>query len=256
MAEIRETKKALFEYCLRLGDNNLILGHRLSEWCGHGPVLEQDIALINVALDLVGSATSLLEYAADVEGEGRSADELAYLRNEMQFRNAMLVEQPNGDFAYTIARQFFYDVYSYYLNEALKNSKDATLSAIAEKSIKEITYHLRHSSEWMIRLGDGTEESKRRMQVAVDELWIHTGDLFSMNETDTLLIKEGIAVDKSLIKVQWDKMVKEVMNRATLNIPADTFMLTGSLEGKHTEHLGYLLAEMQYLPRAYPGAKW
>ena len=256
MTEITDTKKALFEYCLRLGDNNLILGHRLSEWCGHGPVLEQDIALINVALDLVGSATSLLEYAAEVEGKGRSADDLAYLRDELHFRNVMLVEQPNGDFAYTIARQFFYDVYSYHLNEALKSSKDPRLSAIAEKSLKEITYHLRHSSEWIIRLGDGTDESKRRMQAAVDDLWMHTGDMFVMNETDALLIKEGIAVDKSLIKLQWDKMVKEIMNRATLTIPANIFMLTGSLEGKHTEHLGFLLAEMQYLPRAYPDAKW
>ena len=212
--------------------------------------------MINVALDLVGSATTLLDYAALVEGKGRTADDLAYLRDEMHYRNVMLVEQPNGDFAYTIARQFFYDVYNFYLNTALKSSKDATIAAIAEKSLKEITYHLRHSSEWMIRFGDGTEESKRRVQEAVDDLWMHTGDLFSMNEVDALLIEEGIAVDKTGIRQQWDKMVKELMQRATLTIPENTFMLSGSLEGKHTEHLGFLLAEMQYLPRAYPGAKW
>jgi ring-1,2-phenylacetyl-CoA epoxidase subunit PaaC len=248
--------KALFEYALRLGDNSLILGHRLSEWCGHGPVLEQDIALTNIALDLVGQATLFLEYASRLENKGRSADDLAFLRDAMGFRNAMLVEQPNGDFAFTLVRQFLFDVHHYHFFNELQKSRDEQIAAIAIKSLKEITYHLRHSSEWVVRLGDGTEESHRRMQNAVNDLWEYTGGLFDMNEVDEALIREGIAVDQSTIFPLWEKTVKEVLERATLQYPADVYMHTGSLEGKHTEHLGYLLAEMQFLPRAYPGAKW
>jgi ring-1,2-phenylacetyl-CoA epoxidase subunit PaaC len=251
-----DIKTALFDYCLRLGDTSLVLGHRLSEWCGHGPVLEQDIALINVALDLVGQSTNLLEYAAKVEEKGRTADDLAYLRESMNYRNALLVEQPNGDFGCTIVRQFFFDAFHYYQFEQLKNSKDETLAAIANKSIKEITYHLRHSKEWIVRLGDGTDESNRRVQDAVNELWTYTGDLFAMNQFDEVLIKEGIAFDLKQLKPAWEKMVKEVMSEAKLALPENNFMQSGSLEGKHTEHLGYLLAEMQSLPRAHPGATW
>ena len=251
-----EIKNSLFEYLLRLGDNSLILGHRLSEWCGHGPILEEDIAMTNIALDLVGQARTILAYAGETEGKGRTEDDLAYLRNERHFRNALLVEQPNGDFGCTMVRQFLYTAFSYLIFEELKKSKDTKLSAIAEKSLKEVTYHLRHSSEWLIRLGDGTEESHRRVQNAVDDMWMFTDDLFGMNDVDKTLIKEGIAIDLNQIKSKWEKIVADVFFKAKLTIPQNVFMITGSREGRHTEHLGYLLVEMQFLPRAYPGAKW
>jgi len=249
-------KEAKFEYLLRLADSSLIIGHRLSEWCGHGPILEEDIGLINIALDFVGNATSLYNYAGQVEGKGRTEDDLAYLRGEREFRNLLLTEQPNGDYAKTIARQFLYDVYTFYLYEKLKNSKDETIAAIAAKSHKEITYHLRHTTEWMLRLGDGTPESHQRLQTALNELWMFTPDLFDMDETDASLIKEGIVPDLNVITEQWEKRVKEVIAEATLQIPATTFKQKGSRSGKHTEHLGFLLAEMKTLHRAYPGAKW
>lgn len=249
-------KEATFEYLLRLGDSSLIIGHRLSEWCGHGPILEEDIAMTNIALDFVGNATALLTYAAQVEGKGRTEDELAFMRNEREFRNLLLTEQPNGDFAQTIARQFLFDTYMYFLYEELKNSKDETLAALATKAHKEITYHLRHTTEWVYRLGDGTEESRERMQHALDALWMFTHELFDMDETDTVLIKEGIAPDLALLKPKWEQHVEEVIKKATLQIPKTTFRQKGSREGKHTEHLGFLLAEMQYVHRAYPGVKW
>ncbi|MBA3901054.1 MAG: phenylacetate-CoA oxygenase subunit PaaC [Bacteroidetes bacterium] len=249
-------EKARFEYCLRLGDSSLILGHRLSEWCGHGPVLEEDIALINIALDLIGRATNILKYAGEVEGQGRTEDQLAYLRNERDFQNLLLTELPNGDFAVTIARQFFYDAYSYFLYTELLQSKDAQLAAIAEKAIKEIKYHLRHSSEWMIKLGDGTAESHDRLQTAVNNLWRYTGEMFMADEMDKLLQHEGIAPDLAAIQTNWHTMVSEVLERATLQKPAETYMQSGSKKGIHTEHLGFLLAEMQYLPRMHRGAKW
>ena len=251
-----DKQKALFEYCLRLGDSSLILAQRLSEWCGHGPVLEEDIAFTNIALDYMGHATSILKYAGQVEGKGRTEDDLAYLRNEREFKNALLVEQPNGDYACTITRQFLFSAFTYYLYEELKKSKDETISGIAAKAYKEITYHVRHSSEWIYRLGDGTEESHKRLQEALSNLWMYTGDLFDMDESDTTLTKEGIAADLKLIKSKWEKHVAEVISKATLKIPSETFMQKGSKEGKHTEHLGYILAEMQFIPRAYPGAKW
>lgn len=247
---------AKFEYLLRLGDSSLVIGHRLSEWCGHGPILEEDIALINIALDFVGNATSILCYAAMIEGKGRSEDDLAYLRNEREYRNLLLTEQPNGDYATTIARQFLYDVYTFFLYEELKNSKDETIAAIAAKSHKEITYHLRHSTQWMLRLGDGTEESHQRLQTALNDLWMFTPDLFDMDEIDALLITEGIAVDLNIVKIAWEKRVNEVIAESTLQIPATNVKQKGSREGKHSEHLGFLLAEMQYIPRSYPDAKW
>lgn len=249
-------KQTKFEYILRLADSSLIIGHRLSEWCGHGPILEEDIALTNTALDFVGNATALYTYAAQVEGKGRTEDDLAYLRNEREYYNLLLAEQPNGDYANTMARQFLYDVYTFFLYEELKNSKDETIAAIATKSHKEITYHLRHSTEWMYRMGDGTQESHQRIQTALNELWMFTSDLFDMDDTDTALIKEGVAPDLNKIKEKWEKRVKEVITEATLQIPTTTFKQKGSREGKHTEHLGFLLAEMQYVHRAYPGAKW
>ena len=249
-------QESKFEYLLRLGDSSLIIGHRLSEWCGHGPILEEDIALINIALDFVGNATSILGYAGQVEGKGRTEDDLAFMRGEREFRNLLITEQPNGDFANTIARQFLFDTYMFFLYEELKSSKDETIAAIAVKSHKEITYHLRHTSEWMLRLGDGTAESHERLQNGLNDLWMFTSEMFDMDEVDTLLMKEGIAPDLNKVKANWEKRVHEVLAEATLEIPTTTFKQKGSKEGKHSEHLGFLLAEMQYVHRAYPGAKW
>lgn len=246
----------LFKYTLRLGDTNLILGHRLSEWTGHGPFLEEDLALTNIALDLTGTANSLLEYAASIENKGRSADDLAFFRNDRQFYNVQLVEQPNGDYAKTIIRQVFIDCFDLYFYQALAKSKDETLAGIAQKSIKEVTYHLRHSSSWVERFGNGTEESHIRAQNALNELWQYTGELFEMNELDEALLKEGIAVDLNAVKQQWEKYITELFVKSTLTIPENVFMQTGSRKCIHTEHLGFLLAEMQALPRMYPSAKW
>jgi ring-1,2-phenylacetyl-CoA epoxidase subunit PaaC len=249
-------KEATFQYLLRLGDSSLIIGHRLSEWCGHGPILEEDIALTNIALDFVGNATAILTYAAQVEGKGRTEDDLAFMRHEREFRNLLLTEQPNGDYAQTIARQFLFDTYMYFLYEELKNSKDETLAALATKAHKEVTYHLRHTTEWIYRLGDGTEESHERLQTGLNALWMYTSDLFDMDEVDALLIKEGIVPDLTLVKTKWEVHVNEVLQKATLQVPKNNFKQKGSREGKHSEHLGFLLAEMQYVHRAYPGVKW
>jgi ring-1,2-phenylacetyl-CoA epoxidase subunit PaaC len=249
-------KEAKFEYLLRLGDSSLIIGHRLSEWCGHGPILEEDIALINIALDFVGNATSILAYAGQVEGKGRDEDALAYMRDERGYRNLLITEQPNGDYANTIARQFLFDTYMYFLYEELKNSKDETIAAIAVKSHKEITYHLRHTTEWMYRLGDGTAESHERIQNGLNDLWMFTSEMFDMDEVDAILIKEGIVPDLNIVKAAWEKRVKEVIAEATLTIPTTLFKQKGSKEGKHSEHLGFLLAEMQYVHRSFPNAKW
>jgi ring-1,2-phenylacetyl-CoA epoxidase subunit PaaC len=249
-------KEATFQYLLRLGDSSLIIGHRLSEWCGHGPILEEDIALTNIALDFVGNATAILTYAAQVEGKGRTEDDLAFMRNEREFRNLLLTEQLNGDYAQTIARQFLFDAYMYFLYEELKSSKDETLAALATKAHKEITYHLRHTTEWMYRLGDGTEESHERIQTGLNTLWMYTPDLFDMDEVDALLIKEGIVPNLTLVKTNWENLVNKVIQEATLQIPKSPFKQKGSREGKHSEHLGFLLAEMQYVHRAYPGVKW
>ena len=250
------SEEAKFQYLLRLGDSSLIIGHRLSEWCGHGPILEEDIALINIALDFVGNATSILEYAAKVENKGRNEDDLAFLRGEREYRNLLITEQPNGDYAATIARQFLFDTYMFYLYAELKNSKDENIAAIATKSHKEIIYHLRHTTEWMYRLGDGTTESHDRLQNAVNELWMFIAEMFDMDEVDTILIKEGIVPDLSKIKASWDKHIQTVFAEATIQIPTTTFKQKGSKEGKHSEHLGFLLAEMQSVHRSFPDAKW
>ncbi len=249
-------KEALLTYCLRRGDDNLILSNRLGEWCGHGPQLEEDIALTNRALDLIGQARNYLQYAAEVEGKGRSEDDLAYLRNERQFVNTKLVEQPNGDYAHTICRSFLYDAWHLPLQHALTKSTDERIAAIAGKAVKEVSYHLRTSSEWMIRFGDGTEESNRRAQAALDALWTYTGDLFVQDDVDAILLKAGVVPDMASIKVAFDKAVDSVLAEATLKRPADGYMATGGRHGKHSEHLGYMLAEMQYLQRAHPGAAW
>lgn len=251
-----DKKEALFEYCLRLGDSSLILGHRVSEWCGHGPVLEEDIALTNIALDLIGQSRSMLSYAGEVEAKGRTDDDLAYLRDAFKYRNVLLAEQENGDFGKTIMRQFLFDCFHFFLLEELQNSTDKRIAAYAAKSIKEVSYHLKHSSEWVIRLGDGTDESHSRVQTALNDLWMFTGELFEMDEVDALLIKEGIAPDLSEIKKKWTNRVTEILTEATLTIPEDGWMQSGGKQGKHGELLGYILAELQFVQRAYPGCEW
>jgi ring-1,2-phenylacetyl-CoA epoxidase subunit PaaC len=249
-------KNHLFEYLLRLGDNTLVAGHRLSEWCGHGPQLEEDIALINVSLDLIGRTRSWLQYAAEVEGAGRTEDDLAFKRDDVFFRNNYICEQPNGDYAQTILKQFLFDAFTYFQYTELANSKDETIAAIAKKSLKEIQYHVRHSRDWTLRLGDGTEESNQRMQTALNFLWRFTQDMFDMDETDEVLLQSGIACDNKKIKLEWDNLVLSTLEEANLKVPANTFFAKGTRSGMHTEHLGFLLAEMQYLPRAYPTANW
>jgi ring-1,2-phenylacetyl-CoA epoxidase subunit PaaC len=249
--------EAKFEYLLRLGDNALILGHRLSEWCGHGPILEQDIAITNIALDQVGQARSLLQYAGEIEGKGRSEDELAYKRDVMGYRNVLLVEQPNEDFAYTIVRQFLFDNFNFLLYQRLCQSKDEHLRAIAEKSIKEITYHLRYSSEWMIRLGDGTEESHEKMQTALDDLIIYSGELTKPDAVDTMMHETGIAPDLGALQTVYQQKLKDILAAATLQLPEVKYMQSGGKDGSmHTEHLGYILAELQFVQRAYPNMEW
>ncbi len=245
-----------FTYLLRLGDNALILGQRLSEWCGHGPVLEQDIALTNIALDLVGQARSVLAYAGEVEGRGRSEDDLAYFRNAHEFYNVLLVEQPNEHWGHTIVRQFLFDAFHYYLLQELTHSRDAHLKAIAEKSLKEVTYHLRFSSEWMIRLGDGTDLSHQKMQDALEELWMFSGELCTPDALDAAMLETGLGADLQRIKPLYDSKVAEVLREATLSAPAQTWMQQGGKQGRHTEYLDYILAEMQQVQRAMPGLSW
>ncbi|MEH6403385.1 MAG: 1,2-phenylacetyl-CoA epoxidase subunit PaaC [Sneathiella sp.] len=248
--------KMLFEYLLRLGDNSLILGQRLAEWCGKSPVLEEELALMNVGLDLIGQARLFLKYAGEVEAAGRDEDDLAFHRDTQEWRNLLLVEQPNGDFAKTMARQLFIDCFQYVQFEGLLHSTDKTVSEIAAKSLKEITYHRRHSRDWVIRLGDGTEESHQRMQTAIDELWGFVPEMFDMDDIDNAMLKAGIGVDAGALRARWDAMINDIFAEATLTRPEDTWSVRGSRVGKHSEHLGLLLAEMQFLPRAYPDAKW
>ena len=245
-----------YKYALQLGDNALILAQRLGEWCGHGPVLEQDIALTNIALDLLGEARLWLSYAAELEGRGRTEDELAYFRDAPEFRNALLLEQPNGDWACTIARQFFFDTFHFHLMQALAGSADKRLAAIAEKTLKEVRYHLQFSSEWMIRLGDGTALSHQKIQTAVDDLWMYTGELTTPNETEKLAAEAGTGVETAEIQPLWAAKVAAVLDEATLRTPQAGWMQSGGKDGRHTEHLGYILAEMQHLQRSYPGLEW
>lgn len=246
----------LFEYLLRLGDDSLIIGHRLSEWCGHGPILEEDIAMTNMALDFIGQATTILEYAGKVEGKGRDADALAFLRFEREYRNTLLVEQPNEDFGVTMVRQFLFDAFRKPLYEALIKSSDEQIAAIAEKSLKETKYHLKHSSEWVIRLGDGTEESHEKAQYALDTLWRYTDELFFENEVDAALQAQNIVPSLITIKAEWLKTVTAVLEEATLTIPQNGWQHKGGRTGLHSENLGYILAELQYMQRSYPNMKW
>ena len=249
-------KKGLFDYLLWMGDTTLVLGHRLSEWCGHGPILEEDIALTNIALDLLGQARYYYTYAGEVEGKARTEDDLAYLRDVMDFRNSLLVEQPNGDFAVTMVRQFLYTAFSYHLQNALLSSSDERIRSIAEKAVKEVTYHLRHSSDWIIRLGDGTPESHNKVQDALNNTWMYVDDLFLVIPCDKLLVEEKIIPDMAVIRQKWEETIKNVLGEATLKLPAQSYMMKGGRDGKHSEHLGFILAELQFLQRAYPNAKW
>jgi ring-1,2-phenylacetyl-CoA epoxidase subunit PaaC len=250
------TQEAFYQYIVRLGDDSLILGQRISEWCGHGPILEEDIALTNIALDLIGQTNNLYELAVSIENKGNNIDQLAFLRLEKEYSNLLLVEQPNVDFGYTIVRQFFFDVYRKLVFESLCNSTDERLAGIAEKSLKETKYHLKHSSEWVIRLGDGTEESHRRVQEAVNTLWKFTDELFYQDEVDQKVIELGLGVDNSIFKATWNTHVEQVLTEATLTIPTNSWQHTGGRKGIHTEHFGYLLSEMQYMQRAYPNMEW
>lgn len=249
-------QEALFKYVLRLGDNALIQGHRLSEWCSKGPILEEDLALTNIALDNIGLAQAFLKYAAELEGLGKTEDDLAYKRAERQFYNNQITELPIGDFAFTIAKQLLISSFEFHLFTALSQSTDETIAGIAAKGLKEVRYHFVHSRDWCYRLGEGTELSHEKLQHAVDELWMYTGEFFEMGEEDNLLISEGIAINLEDLRSKWKATVSSVLKEATIDVPADGFMQTGSRNGIHTEHLGHLLAEMQYLQRAYPDAKW
>lgn len=246
----------LFPYLLRLADDRLVLGHRLSEWCGHGPILEEDIALANVALDLIGEATALYKLAGEAEGQGRTEDALAYFRDAVDFRNALLVELPKGDFAVTIVRQFFFSVYSLLQMEALSKSSNAELAGIAAKTVKEARYHVRHSGQWVVTLGDGTEESHQRAQRAVNDLWRYTGELFIADDVDREAVAADVGVDPSTLADAWRAQVSEVLERATLTVPTVAYMQRGGRDGKHTEHLGHMLDEMQIVARSHPGASW
>lgn len=253
---LRPMSRSSFEYLLRLGDDRLVLGHRLSEWCGHAPILEEDIALANIALDLIGQATLFLGLAGRAEGKGRDADALAYLRDTVDYRNALLVELPKGDFAATIVRQLFFSVFALLQAEALQSSRDRDLAGIAAKGVKESRYHVRHSADWVVKLGGGTDESHARAQRAVDDLWRYTGELFLADDVDRAAAAEGLGVDPSSLEHTWQASVRDVLTRATLTIPEGVYMQRGGRHGRHTEHLGHMLAEMQILARSHPGAAW
>ena len=248
--------KALQNYCISLGDDSLILGHRLSEWCSNGPFLEEDLALTNVALDFMGRARMFYGYAAALDGEQRSEDDIAFLRDCRDYRNLLINELPNGDFAFTLARQLMIDVYDLAFFTRLAQSADATLAGIAGKAVKESHYHLRRSEDWIKRLGDGTEESHLRVQNAFDQLWAYWPEMFEMTDDEQQLVEAGIAVDRSSLRVDWESTMHAVLQEATLLVPTDDLNIGGGREGIHTEHLGFLLAEMQFLQRTYPGQQW
>ena len=245
-----------FQYVLSIGDDALITAQRLSEWAYRAPFLEEDIALSNISLDMFGRANLFLDYAASLKGNDTTADDLAFKRNEREFTNKLLCEQPNGNFANTMVRQFFLDAFNKLFLLKLINSNDDQLSAISQKAIKETNYHLRHSSKWIIRLGDGTPESHAKVQLAIDNLWMFTEELFEMNDNDIKMEQQKIGVDCSVLKPQWDIIINDVFLEARVNRPEDLHMTTGGRQGVHTEHLGHLLSDMQYLQRAYPDATW
>jgi len=250
-------KDLLFQYCLRMGDTHNVLSHRMAEWCSNAHILEEDIAMTNISLDHLGAASIWLTYAGEVEGKGRTEDDLTFHRDERAYYNMLIAELPNGNFADTIARNFMFDAFAKLYYGQLINSADETIAGIAAKVLKEANYHVKHSAQWMLRLGDGTDESKTKMQAAINEVWRFTGNMFEMDATDQTLADAGVGVDVTALKSDWMNMVTEVVEKSTLTMPsADEFMMTGSKEAIHTEALGHMLAEMQFLPRAYPTAKW
>jgi ring-1,2-phenylacetyl-CoA epoxidase subunit PaaC len=248
--------QALFRYVLRLGDLSLVLGQRLGEWVGHAPALEEDLGLANIALDLIGQARLLLTYAGEVEGRGRGEDDIAFLREHGEYLNAILAEQPNGDFGQTIVRQVLIDAFQLELYQRMTASTDERLAAIAVKSVKEILYHLRYSSGWLVRLGDGTAESQARVQTALETLWPYTVELFAEDELDRMMADQGVAPRLSDVRVSWLRRIDEILSEATLRRPDDRPHSWHGKRGQHSEHLGYILAEMQHLQRTYPGARW
>ncbi|MEW6371038.1 MAG: 1,2-phenylacetyl-CoA epoxidase subunit PaaC [Pseudomonadota bacterium] len=248
---------AKFEYVLRQGDNALILSQQLSQLCGKGPALEEDMALTNVALDLLGQTRMWLTYAGELEGKGRDEDRIAFHRDAIDYRNVLLVEQPNGSYAETMMRQFFFDTWHYFLMQGLLKSTDQRIAEIAEKSLKEVTYHLRRSGDLVVRLGDGTDISHAKMQTAADELWMYTGEVFLYDEVDKAMVEQGVAPPVEGLRAAFLEHVSEIFAEATLTMPPpDAWMQRGGKQGRHSEHLGYILAEMQFLQRAYPGAEW
>ena len=246
----------LYQYILGIADNNLILGQRLGELCGHGPTLEVDIACTNISLDLLGQVRNYYQYAAKVAGDGRKEDDIAMLRLERDYINVLLVEQPNTDFAYVMARQFLFDVYHYMFVNELQNSQDETLAAIAKKAIKEVSYHLRFSSDWIKRFGDGTDESHNKVQKAIDDLWTYTDELFHQTEADKWAISEGIGVETSKLKNSYYEKVTDILEEATLQIPESKYFRKGGKQGIHTEYMGYILSELQYMQRTFPNMTW
>ncbi|MCX8080895.1 MAG: phenylacetate-CoA oxygenase subunit PaaC [Bacteroidia bacterium] len=250
------TNLALFRYLLKIGDDLLINAQRLCEWTGHGPFLEEDLALTNIALDLFGQANAFLEYAAKVEGKGRDQDALAFHRNDTQFLNAKLVEIPNGDYAQTILKQALIDSFRYLLYQELVKSSDQTIAGIASKGVKEVTYHRRHTHQWVIRFGNGTNESMERLNNALGNLWKYTGDLFESDEDDAMVEKSGVGVAFHKIFPAWEEEIKNLFSKSNLRYPENVWMIKGGRKGVHTEYLSYLLNEMQMLPRMYPDAKW
>jgi ring-1,2-phenylacetyl-CoA epoxidase subunit PaaC len=247
---------SLVEFLLRVGDSTLVLGQRLGAWAGHAPIVEEDLALTNVALDLVGQARLWLAYAGECEGRGRDEDRLAFFRDAHEYRNVLLVERPNGDYGATMARQFFFDAWYLELLRALTGSRDGRISAIAQKAEREVAYHVRRSGDWVIRLGDGTETSHARMQAAVDDLWPYTGELFRSDDVDRDLANRGVACEAEALYAPWSARVTAVFDEATLTRPADGWMHTGGKSGRHSEHLSYVLAEMQSVPRSVPAEHW
>ena len=246
----------LFNYVCRLGDNALIAGQRLGEWVGHGPELEEEMAMGNFALDYIGQARLFFAYAGEIEGEGRGEDEIAFLRDVLEFHNVLLLEQPNGHFGQTIARQFLFESFYELQLEALSQSNDQRIGEIAARALKEIRYHLRHATQWLIRLGDGTDESHALVQASIDDLWRFTGELFTADETEQWAAANRVGPDPATLKTAWDDNVNAALAQATLTRPEQDWMHTGGKQGRHTEHLGYLLADLQFLQRAYPGASW
>jgi ring-1,2-phenylacetyl-CoA epoxidase subunit PaaC len=246
----------LIQYIYGIADNSLILGQRLGELCGHGPSLETDIALTNISLDLFGQVRSYFQYAAKIQGNDTTEDTIAFLRKEREYKNVLLVEQPNTDFAYSITRQFLFDMFHIELLNELQNSKDETLAAIAKKSIKEVSYHVRFSSDWMRRLGDGTEESNQRAQAAVNDLWVFTDELFHQTDADKAMVSEGIGVDVTQLKQSYYQKVSAVLEEAIIEVPKIEYFQKGGKQGIHSEYMGYILTEMQYMQRTYPNMNW